>query len=97
MIFSNPQMASLSIADLGVSIACKDEGIITALRNRFQEFPRESEIHIALEIEIDGETRSSPLMDTGMNFKNGALLFDAPGYQGWIRRLVGEGEGEFRP
>jgi hypothetical protein len=82
---SSENTIGLSTAGLGVIVHCDDPGVAMALKRSYQDFPLDQTPDLTLDVTLSGRERVSPLMDTGTEFRDGMLHFNAPGYKGRIQ------------
>ena len=86
---STKKYFSIAIGNIGIELTSNSPKLIRGIRDRYHDFPICSTPHLKAHIDIVGDQRDSPLLDTGSEFSGDLLYFTAPGYHGDIN--VAEG------
>jgi hypothetical protein len=84
--------SGLEIAGLSLAVRTYDRRVQYGLAERYRLFPLRNTPRLTLYIYCAGRWRASALLDTGMAFQGGRLLFTAPGYAGYVDVARGRGE-----
>ncbi len=82
----------LEIAGLSLAVHTYDRRVQRGLAERYRLFPLRHTPRLTLDIFCVGRWRDSALLDTGMAFWDGRLVFTAPGYTGYVDVARGQGE-----
>ncbi|MBM3135711.1 MAG: hypothetical protein FJZ89_10625 [Chloroflexi bacterium] len=82
----------LEIAGLSLAVHTYDRRVQRGLAERYRLFPLRHTPRLTLDIFCVGRWRASALLDTGMAFDDGRLVFTAPGYSGYVDVARGQGE-----
>jgi hypothetical protein len=86
---STKNIYSLSIGNIGIQLTSNSQFLIKGIQERYQDFPTSNSPNLEAYIELSGNLRNSPLLDTGSVFKSSFLYFTAPGYHGQIDEIKG--------
>ncbi|MBV9791680.1 MAG: hypothetical protein JOZ51_26015 [Chloroflexi bacterium] len=90
---ADPQLiCGLSIAGLGITLHCNDPALAAALRQRYRDFPLETEPLLVARIMLAGSERTAPLYDPALSFHDGLIRFTTPSYFGTIDAQAGRAE-----
>jgi hypothetical protein len=84
--------SGLEIAGLCLAVRTYDRRVQYGLAERYRLFPLRNTPRLTLHIYCAGRWRASALLDTGMTFQDGRLVFTAPGYAGYVDVAKGQGE-----
>ncbi len=84
--------SGLEIAGLSLAVRTYDQRVQHGLAERYRLFPLRSTPRLTLDIYCAGRWRDGALLDTGMAFRDGRLVFAASGYAGYVDVAKWQGE-----
>lgn len=82
---------SLDIGGLGIDLACNDIFLAEQLARRYRHFPPASPRRLQASIKIEPDGIPASLLQHPMQFHNHVLVYDAPGFQGYVDPAAGLG------
>jgi hypothetical protein len=89
---TDPHICALSIAGLGLTLACDQAPLATALRQRYDAFRSDAAPLLTARVTLSGAERTTPIYDPRLIFHDGRAYFTTPTYTGWIDAHAGRAE-----
>lgn len=80
---------SLDIGGLGIDLVCNDPSLAEHLSSRYHSFPPTSRLRFRALIQNEPGGVSNSLLQLPLRFLHGALVYDAPGFQGYVDPAAG--------
>ena len=74
----------MDIGGLGIDLLCNDSALAGMLAHRYSGFQPASSQRFQASITIESGSESNSLLQSPMQFQNGVLYYDTPGFQGFV-------------
>lgn len=84
-------VVSLDIGGLGIDLVCNDATLAERLAHRYRAFPPTSLQRLQAFIQLEPGSESGSLLQSPMQFQNGVLFYDSPGFQGFVDAAANRG------
>ena len=85
----SPTTVSLDLGSLGIDLLCNDLSLAQQLARRYRRFPPVALRRFRAFIQIEPGGVSNSLIQLPLRFQDGALVYDAPGFQGYVDSSAG--------
>lgn len=82
----------LSIAGIGVSVACNDHPLVEQLSWRYREFPLEGDVQFAIRVELMEREGYGAFLEVDTAFRESVMEFKSPAYEGFVDTRKGYGQ-----
>ncbi len=84
-------LVRLDIGGLGIDLACDNVSLSEQLARRYRSYPPASPERFRATVQIEPGGVSNSLIKLPLRFREGALIYDSPDFQGYIDPLAGHG------